>query len=123
MDFVLCLGGGTEVYFFKGAVPPKAIVFSVFSNGYLGDPLSCIYVENGFSTYTLYTLYVPKGSKQRYMEAEYWNLFPNIKEYDVTGINNVTLDSNASNCPIYNMNGQRVDGSYKGVVIQNGKRD
>ena len=108
--------------FFKGAVPPKAIVFSVFSNGYLGDPLSCIYVENGFSTYTLYTLYVPKGSKQRYMEAEYWNLFPNIKEYDVTGINNVTLDSNASNCPIYNMNGQRVDGSYKGVVIQNGKK-
>lgn len=39
-----------------------------------------------------------------------------------TGINNVTLDSNASNCPIYNMNGQRVDGSYKGVVIQNGKK-
>ena len=39
-----------------------------------------------------------------------------------TGINNVTMDSNASNCPIYNMNGQRVDGSYKGVVIQNGKK-
>lgn len=39
-----------------------------------------------------------------------------------TGINNVTLDSNASNCPIYNMNGQRVDGSYKGVIIQNGKK-
>ncbi len=39
-----------------------------------------------------------------------------------TGINNVTLDSDASNCPIYNMNGQRVDGSYKGVVIQNGKK-
>lgn len=108
--------------FFKGAVPPKAIVFSVFSNWHLGDPLSCIYVDNGFSTYTLYTLYVPKGSKQRYMEAEYWNLFPNIKEYDVTGINNVTQDSNASNCPIYNMNGQRVDSSYKGVVIQNGKK-
>lgn len=109
--------------FFKGTVPPKVIAFSEFNilrNP--GDPLSCIYVDNGFSTYTLYTLYVPKGSKQRYMEAEYWNLFPNIKEYDVTGINNVTLDSNASNCPIYNMNGQRVDGSYKGVVIQNGKK-
>ena len=39
-----------------------------------------------------------------------------------TGINNVTMDSNASNCPVYNMNGQRVDGSYKGVVIQNGKK-
>ena len=39
-----------------------------------------------------------------------------------TGINNVTMDSNASNCPVYNMNGQRVEGSYKGVVIQNGKK-
>ena len=39
-----------------------------------------------------------------------------------TGINNVTMDSNASNCPVYNMNGQRVGGSYKGVVIQNGKK-
>lgn len=39
-----------------------------------------------------------------------------------TGINNVTMDSNVSNCPVYNMNGQRVGGSYKGVVIQNGKK-
>ena len=39
-----------------------------------------------------------------------------------TGINNVTMDSNASNCPVYNMNGLRVEGSYKGVVIQNGKK-
>lgn len=39
-----------------------------------------------------------------------------------TGIKNVTMDSNVSNCPVYNMNGQRVGGSYKGVVIQNGKK-
>lgn len=104
--------------FFKGVLPPKAILGEHYKELHLGDPLSC----RSFEEYTLYTLYVPKGSKQRYMEAEYWNLFPNIKEYDVTGINNVTLDSDASNCPIYNMNGQRVDGSYKGVVIQNGKK-
>lgn len=39
-----------------------------------------------------------------------------------TGINRVVLDSDSQHCPIYNMNGQRVDESYKGVVIQNGKK-
>ncbi len=39
-----------------------------------------------------------------------------------TGINNVTIDGNGKQCPIYNMNGQRVDVGYKGVVIQNGKK-
>lgn len=39
-----------------------------------------------------------------------------------TGINNVTMDDNTKKCPIYNMNGQRVDSSYKGVIIQNGKK-
>lgn len=39
-----------------------------------------------------------------------------------TGINNVTMDDNTKQCPIYNMNGQRVDSNYKGVIIQNGKK-
>ena len=39
-----------------------------------------------------------------------------------TGINRAVLDSDSRYCPIYNMNGQRVDESYKGVVIQNGKK-
>ena len=98
--------------FFKGVLPPKAILYSI------SDPLSC----SSFEEYTLYTLYVPKGSRQRYMEAEYWKMFPNIKEYDSTGINNVTLDSDTSNCIIYNINGQRIENRYKGVVIQNGKK-
>lgn len=38
-----------------------------------------------------------------------------------SGINNVTIDEQG-NCPVYNLNGQRVDDSYKGVVIQNGKK-
>lgn len=39
-----------------------------------------------------------------------------------SGINQVTMNGDANLCPIYNMNGQRVDESYKGVVIQNGKK-
>lgn len=39
-----------------------------------------------------------------------------------TGIDNVTMDEDNKRCPIYNMNGQRVDERYKGIVIQNGKK-
>lgn len=40
----------------------------------------------------------------------------------VSGIDNITVDEHKSNCPIYNLNGQRVDESYKGIVIQKGKK-
>ena len=39
-----------------------------------------------------------------------------------SGINHVILDTASQHCPIYNMNGQRVDDGYKGIVIQNGKK-
>ena len=38
-----------------------------------------------------------------------------------TGIN-TTFDAQRSTSNAYNLNGQRVDGSYKGVIIQNGKK-
>ncbi len=44
----------------------------------------------------------------------------------VTGINNITIDENQqgkrTNNAIYNLAGQRVDKTYKGIVIQNGKK-
>ena len=41
----------------------------------------------------------------------------------VTGINKVNANLNdEGNLPTYNLNGQRVDSSYKGVVIKNGKK-
>lgn len=39
-----------------------------------------------------------------------------------SGINRVISDTDSQHCPIYNMNGQRVDDGYKGIVIQNGKK-
>jgi len=39
-----------------------------------------------------------------------------------SGIDNVPVGEQLRNCPIYNMNGQRIDDSYKGIVIQNGKK-
>lgn len=40
---------------------------------------------------------------------------------DATGINNITVD-NAKKAVRYNLAGQRVNESYKGVVIENGKK-
>lgn len=39
-----------------------------------------------------------------------------------TGINGIVSDKAATNVPVYNLSGQRVDSSYKGVVIRNGKK-
>ena len=39
-----------------------------------------------------------------------------------TGINNALVAPVAKNAPIYNLAGQQVNASYKGVVIQNGKK-
>lgn len=38
------------------------------------------------------------------------------------GINGIVSDKAAKNAPVYNLSGQRVDSSYKGVVIRNGKK-
>lgn len=41
---------------------------------------------------------------------------------DATGISDVSPDGSGLQAPAYNINGQRVDSSYKGVVIRNGKK-
>jgi hypothetical protein len=43
---------------------------------------------------------------------------------DATGIDTLSMDNGATNvdAPIYNLAGQRVGKSYKGVVIINGKK-
>jgi hypothetical protein len=44
------------------------------------------------------------------------------KEEMITGINTIKAAEQNANAPIYNLAGQQVDKSYKGVVIQNGKK-
>ena len=41
---------------------------------------------------------------------------------ETTGIENATTTTVDNNAPAYNLSGQRVDNSYKGVVIVNGKK-
>lgn len=44
------------------------------------------------------------------------------KTADATAIKNIDTDAANANAPIYNLAGQQVTNSYKGVVIQNGKK-
>jgi hypothetical protein len=39
-----------------------------------------------------------------------------------TGINETVNDNEVKNVPLYNMAGQRVDSSYKGIIIEKGKK-
>jgi hypothetical protein len=49
-----------------------------------------------------------------------------IKPFDIDGVtaglNTIAADNDNANSPIYNLAGQRVNKSYKGVIIQNGKK-
>lgn len=63
-------------------------------------------------------LYVPKGSKDAYANADTWSDFTNIKENGTTGINNSLKNTgNTYETERYNIAGQSVGRSYNGLQI------
>lgn len=65
-------------------------------------------------------LYVPIGSADSY-KAKGWNEYFTIVEKEVTAVESLTSGNQADNSPSYNLSGQRVSASHKGIVIKNGK--
>lgn len=49
-------------------------------------------------------------------------LAPTVAPTTTTNINNITTDATSVNAPAYNLAGQKVSASYKGVVIKAGKK-
>ena len=89
-------------------------------------PPASVY-ENSFGTinYIYTTLYVPEGSLAAYQTADVWKYFMKIKEYDPTSIEDVVLDTESSNLPVYNLQGVRMkdaDNLPSGIYIQGGKK-
>ena len=66
------------------------------------------------------TLYVPKGTKEKYKAAKGWN-FTYIEETEMTGINNAKMNKEEK-YRIYNLNGKPLKQLQKGVNIINGKK-
>ena len=63
------------------------------------------------------TLYVPQGTEQDYWLADEWGDFGNIVEYDVTGVDKVTISTDAMEVSRYSVNGQRLSAPTKGLNI------
>ena len=59
-------------------------------------------------------LLLPEGSSAKGLEEFFFD--------DTTGIENAMFNVQSSKNEVYNLNGQRVDNNYKGVVIVNGKK-
>lgn len=59
-----------------------------------------------------------------YTTAQDNTVMPMLYELDNTpsNINDITIDDADANAPVYNLAGQKVSESYKGVVIKAGKK-
>ncbi len=68
-------------------------------------------------------LYVPKNTKQLYLNASGWNAFHHIVEMEegTTGIDDMELQPNTDEY-IYNISGQRLQEATKGIRIINGRK-
>ena len=69
------------------------------------------------SSYNKAVLYVPTGTKDKYMSTDYWNLFKNIVEYDVTSVDRVDSAVAPVEVARYNVSCQRMSSAEKGLGI------
>ena len=77
--------------------------------------------NNVFSNRKNATLYVPIGSKEAYLGAEYWKGFKKIIEKDFTGIDQIMIDGQ-NNAKIFTLDGKRINKPRKGINIIGGKK-
>ena len=89
------------------------------------NPRPCTIYESTFMDlcYRLSTLYVPTGSISEYKNANFWNKFIYVEEYNPSGINLVNIESNVNNT-FYDLNGRLLLKPKKGLIFireDNGK--
>ena len=98
-------------------------VYAVGTKYYIKNGDDSIQVYNGFHI-DGYTVAAAenvdvKGIMVRYKNT--YEIYP-TEAPATTGINKITNNASDENAPVYNLAGQRVDKSYKGIVIKKGKK-
>lgn len=111
-------GGAPTFTEFNGVTLAEPIAITTVKDG--TNPTQIIMCANGVesATFTFRSAQVNFAIEVDYSEAAY------DAQYDPTatsGIQNVKAE-NAANAVIYNLAGQKVSDSYKGVVIMNGRK-
>ena len=134
------------------AQPIEATVADIIANKYLNDLVTIkgftfskeeyqegrfnYYANDGEQKIMIYDKFNKVGGVAELTEGEKYNvvglygaIFKGTPEIiptqavvpTSTGISNITVTT-ADNAPAYNLAGQKVNGSYKGIVIKNGKK-
>ncbi len=82
------------------------------------DPTTCTFGEDMLTNVpTTATLYVPAGTKSLYQATAPWSSFRFIVEYELTGIQQHTLQADNPISAYYNTSGQRIKEPQKGQVV------
>ena len=68
------------------------------------------------------TLYVPEGSVAAYSADEGWNLFKKILSLNELPTSIEAVKTDTDNSAVYNLSGQRMSNSGRGIFIKNGKK-
>lgn len=74
------------------------------------------YYDSGYK-FTTATLYVPKGTKEKYEATPAWNQFQNIEEIDLSEVNSIISERETKVTEHYDLSGRRVSESQRGLNI------
>ena len=99
-----------------------ATVVSLIENPFVIYGSSSSYGSFSQNTFMNATLYVPKGTIEKYKATDGWKDFANIVEGTPTGITSITSEKETTNAPIYDLNGRRLTEPQKGINIIGGKK-
>ena len=84
---------------------------------YIESPTSATGSSFANSNYTNATLYVPKGTKDKYLATDGWKNFVNIVEMDETAVKDVSA-SNTNEAKYYSLDGKQFSQPQEGMNIQ-----
>lgn len=131
----------------EAAEPITATVADILANKYMNDLViikdftfsksgSSYYANDGDSKIILYDKFSKVGGVANLTDGEKYTvvglfgaIYNKVQEIipiksiaETSGISNITIDDADANAPVYNLAGQKVSESYKGVVIKAGKK-